>query len=142
MRRTILRLLSSCRSRRAEGELAREIRPAVLRRRRSPPCDNPAMRKKLSPAVLVASLFLVPSATGTQQSSGADARLRALYSEGRGLTYEMWRAKQRKSQFHDAILAIDSVALPVMEQRITQFIADAGAAPGRVLADPGATREP
>ena len=45
-------------------------------------------------------------------------------------------------QFHDAILAIGSVPLPVLEQRMAQFIADAGAAPGRVLADPGATREP
>jgi uncharacterized protein (DUF885 family) len=38
-----------------------------------------------------------------------------------------FRADQRR--VHDAILAIGSVPLPVLEQRMTQFIADESAAP-------------
>ena len=44
-------------------------------------------------------------------------------------------AKFDQRRFHDAILAIGSVPLPVLEQRMSQFIADGGV-------NPPATRQP
>ena len=38
-------------------------------------------------------------------------------------------AKFDQRQFHDAILAIGSVPLPVLEERMTRFIADGGVSP-------------
>jgi hypothetical protein len=95
------------------------------------PCDNPAMWKKRFPSVLVASLILVP---GYKLGELQIRRHRRDAEEKLG-------AKFNQRQFHDAILAIGSVPLPVLEQRMAQFIADAGAAPRRVLDEPGATRE-
>jgi hypothetical protein len=71
----------------------------------------------------------------------ADPRSRLQIRRHRRDAEEKLGAKFNQRQFHDAILAIGSVPLPVLEQRMAQFIADAGAAPRRVLDEPGATRE-
>jgi uncharacterized protein (DUF885 family) len=42
---------------------------------------------------------------------------------------EKLEAKFDQRTFHDAVLAIGSVPLPVLEQRMTQFIADGGVNP-------------
>jgi uncharacterized protein (DUF885 family) len=93
-----------------------------------------------------------PVSAQTQTETSADARLRALYTSeidryiawpGQALAYKLGElqirrhrreaeeklgAKFDQRRFHDAILAIGSVPLPVLEQRMAQFIADESAA--------------
>jgi hypothetical protein len=111
------------------------------------------VRSALTSFVLCGVGVLVPVPAETQRdTSSADARLRALYTEEwNWRRQEMARSSDQPGEagasdhfpldelspvekvnaqvfrhFHDAILSLGSVPLPVLEQRMAQFIADGG----------------